>query len=372
MSASVKSGNWVRPLLHAGLFLAAIVAVSMAILFLFSSAFSGFVVQTPGGLIKCRDPLNLLGWMLLAWLAWLILRNLSLRLWPVSSPVPEYSAPSPGELKCITGSLVLLTFLYWLRSLYRTYERYLLKLSDHLSIPWWQSHLLYVAVLIGVLFVWYQIRHSGGVAAGIVAALLLTVSPTSFYVSRNMVVGFVLLILIWISVSAAMPAGKSGKRYVLIWLILVMAAIALAAGFHAWGPGWGLRRCYTQLLSRSLPGLLWIPALAGLVSVFTRAGNNPAMVRAALLMIPLGLALAGTRAELGDLGTLLLLPAGVVLPALGIHFLRVKSIMGRTVLGRNLIVIVMVGILFGVLKSGIDRSIRPPDYVSIPSAGERK
>lgn len=344
-------------------------AVVFAVLFLFSSTYHGFQLATPLGVLRCREAYKLLWDAVLFWAVWTGLCRLCGCLEgrdTAESALSPRQELSPHEERWVTAFITVLNFLLWLRFLYRTYERYLLGLSDRLTIPFWHIHLLFAAVAVGSLCLWHGLRRSHGAMAGFVGSVVFALSPMAFYVSDTMVFGYVLLVAGWLALSGAvrLPLTRA-VRFALGAAALL--GIVLTIGYlHRTGRGWGVGRLYTQFVTRSAPGLTGILAAVGLAGWMLFRGETCALLRAALVPAAGGLALAGSRQVVGDVGALLLLPAAAVLTGMGVDLLFNRALFARRVLSRNVLVILLAGVLFGVAKDGIDRGIRPPAYVARP------
>lgn len=329
----------------------ALVSTLFAVVFLVSAAYGGFRVQTPFGLISCTEPSRLLGLTAVLLLAWALVRRRGEGEW---AAVPL----SGQEARWVPVFLLILSGLLWLRFLYRSYERYLLGLSPQ-PLPFWQTHLIFASVAPACLFFWHDVRRRGGNLAALTGAVMLAFAPCAFYVSRTTAVAFLAALAAWVVLTILLRAAPS-KKTACSWGLAALAIVAVGVVvLHRTEWGWGGNRVWDQILGRAAPGLTGWLAVAGLTSLLLGM-QTEGVLRAALVLAPFGLALAGARGAGGEVGAVLLAPLAAVLSATGVAFLLDKTAAGRTAFGRNILVLLLAGILLGVAKQGIDHGVWPP------------
>ena len=365
----------------------AALAGGFAVLFLFSNTYGGFALETPFGLLQCREPWQLLCESLLFWAIWSGVAWWRCRASGAASAAP-HELPAPlggGGSRAVPVLLALLTGSLWLRALYRSYAHVLLAHAPHPSVPFWECHLLFAAALIGALLLWSRLRRSDGALAAAFGATLFALSPTAFYVSRSMAAGYAVLALALLAaaarpervgseVCAPLNFRASSRRWVPLQLGLgLLAALALIGLLHANGLGWAGARVWTHFMERCLPGLSGILAAAAVAGALIWRSAPGNFMRWALGLSSLGIALAGMRESVGDLGALLLLPLAVLLAMRGVGLLWRRSLLGRTVLGRNILVVLLIGILLGITRNGTNRDINRPAYdTPAETAGQKR
>lgn len=344
---------------------AAVLAGVFAVLFVFSSAVRGFQLETPCGVLHCREAIKLLWNALVCWGVWTGLTALRERLGAgTSRTAPARIDPlSTGETRWMAFLLVVANVLVWVRFMYRSYARYVVGTAHHPTIPFGQIHLLSASALVASLFLWGRLRKTEGAVAAFTASALFALSPMAFYVSDTMAAGYALLAAGWILLSLAPPWKPSAGASALAAAACLAFLAALGWWLHDAGLGWGGARVWTQLTTRTLPDLWWVPAIVGLAVVLWPGGRASGVLRAAVWPALVGLVFAGSREVAGDIGALLLLPAGATLAGAGTAFLFNASPLSRTALGRNVVVLLVVGMFLGAAKTGVDRGARAPGYV---------
>lgn len=324
------------------------------VLFLVSSLFGGFRMNTPLGLLSCRDPARLLLLTLAGLLLWTVLDSGRGEDVPPEERKKSERNSSAGPVSVF----LLVTFLLWVRFVYRAYEPCfggrpvsydLLRLV----------HALFLFSGLTALAGWKRMSGSGREIAAFFAALFLALSPLRFYVSSFVVTGFAMLavFLVFQSPIEVWLRRVCGGR---TWLGCVIAlAVLIGGASHFTGLGWAGNRLQEHFFQRVAPGLsVWLLPLGGWNLWCFRAGPSPGW-RLSLALGLWGLVLSGSRGEVGALGALLMLPLVSALMEQGVSFLW-KWPLGRTVFGRNVMVLCLLGVLLGLVRDGLDRGIRSP------------
>ncbi len=184
----------------------------------------------------------------------------------------------------------------------------------------------------------------------------------AFYVSPTTACGYAVLVAVWIAGTAAARfvttrAARRGLAFAVAVTVAVVMAWVLATG-----KGWGGARVTDRFVTRCAPDLSAWLSLAGLIAWRVTRGRSRPYLPVTLALAATGVAVAGARELIGDVGALMLLPCAVVAAGVGAAFLWRNTPLGRTPLGRNLLVVLVIGILMGTAKAGIDRGIRGPSY----------
>jgi hypothetical protein len=339
-------------LIGAGRVLASVTGF-LLLLFLVSSLFGGFKMATPLGSLSCRHPGRLLLWTLAGALAWTATRA-GLRHSP-SDPCPD--GPSePGPLFSHAGAVSLLLttiLLLWVRFLYRAYEP-AFGGRPVPTVPFLSMHLLFLFSGLAALGAWRQLRRSEEEFGALFAALFMATSPLWFHVSTPVIAGYTAMAFAWWAAPSIERAVFRRRGLMFASAILPMLAVA----WKSWG--WAGKRLEEQFVLRAAPGFTGWMILVGLAGWWiTRRTDRPWM-RPALWLLSWGLVLGGARGEAGFLGALLMVSAFAGLMAAGLGWLLSATRPGRETLGRNVILVCLVGILLGLVRDGLDRSIRSP------------
>ncbi|HEX9135153.1 MAG TPA: glycosyltransferase family 39 protein [Ktedonobacteraceae bacterium] len=133
-----------------------------------------------------------------------------------------------------------------------------------------------IAGVLSVLLLYYLVRRHFGVAAGLLAALALALSPISVVTNRNITIDSTLALVLLVGAWAVMRAAETGR---LRWLLL--SAVVVGIGFNV--------KMLEAYLVVPAYGLLYL--LAAPVSVWKRIGHL-ALAGVVLLAISLSWALA--------------------------------------------------------------------------------
>ncbi|HOW97259.1 MAG TPA: hypothetical protein P5567_05055 [Kiritimatiellia bacterium] len=318
----------------------------LLLLFLVSSLYGGFKMATPLGSLSCRHPGPLLLWTALCAGVWALMSRPATR--------GEDDAAPPFSRAGAIGLLLAATALLWLRFLYRSYE----PVFGHRpvpTVPFLFTHLLFLFSGLAALGVWRQLRRTEAEPAALFAALFTALSPLWFHVSAPVVAGYAAIALLWWGAPRLERAPG--------WLLATALIPVAAAVLRHWG--WAGNRL-TDQFAAAAPGLcawLLLPGLAGWW--FSRRTRRPWM-RAALLACAWSVVCAGARGEAGSLGAVLGLPLIASLLAVGGGWLLSAVPAERGWLARNVIMICLAGILLGMVRDGLDRSIRSPFAPPLP------
>lgn len=329
-------------LIGAGRVLAAVTGFFL-LLFLVSSLFGGFKMETPLGALSCRHAGRLLLWTLAGALAWTGLNR-------------SRTDVAPSSLFSRGGAAILLlitTLLLWVRFLYRSYE----PAFGHRpvpTVPFVSMHLLFLFSGLAALGVWRQLRRSEEESGAFFAAFFIAASPLWFHVSAPVIAGYAALAIAWWLAPYIELAAVRRRGLIFASAILPVLAIFL----KNWG--WAGKRLEEQFVLRAAPGFTGWMVLLGLAGWwFTRRLRRPWM-SAALLTFSWGVVLGGARGEAGFLGAVLMLPLLAGLMAAGVRWLLLATPLGRGVLSRNVIMACLVGLVLGLVRDGLDRGIRSP------------
>ncbi|MBU1909257.1 MAG: hypothetical protein KJ726_04340 [Verrucomicrobia bacterium] len=344
-----------------------VVTGSFLLLFLVSSLFGGFKMQTPLGSLSCRHAGRLLLWTLAGALAWTGTAA-GLRCFQ-SAPRPTGTmASKPLFSRAGAASLLLTTtLLLWARFLYRSYEP-AFGGRPVPTVPFLSTHLLFLFSGLAALGAWQRLRRTEEESGAIFAALFIATSPLWFHVSMPVIAGYAALALGWWVAPFLLKIEPAVfRRRGLLFLSVILPALVVA--WRSWG--WAGKRLEEQFALRAAPGFTGWMILVGLVGWWaTRRADRPWM-RPALLLLSWGLVLGGARGEAGFLGALLMMSAFAGLMAAGIGWLLSATPLGRGTLGRNVIMVCLAAILLGLVRDGLDRGIRSPfapPLTSLPAA----
>lgn len=344
-----------------GLFAAA--AGVLAVLFLIASAYDGFRFTTPVVRISCRQPAEVFWYALGSLGAWCLVRRARGRFdrdacaaTPAVFPVSRYL------LVFLTGFLAACIACFWIRSLYFSYEGFLLGVDSWVKTPFWESHVIYGFVFFASLFTWWRLRPRLGVLAALTAAVVVAAAPVQFYVSARMAASFaeVAVLLLFGDLFSAHFRGKRRNRGV--WALSAVVLVALVTLLHVAGHGWAGPRVADRIAERVAPGSCWVLVLFGLAGWRSADVDTRGMLSALILPAFVGLGLAGAREELGDLGAVLLVAPCAVLTATGVAFCWTRRWVKESVFAQNVVLILLLGILFGVFRHGIETHVRAPRY----------
>lgn len=340
---------------------AAFAAVVFATVFIFSSLSGGFFVEAPWGEISCRNPIHLLLEAVGAWLAWALLRRLCGRLAARPPPAgpPRETALTSAESVFVPIMLVGFVFLLWLRFLYRSYEDYLLHRHDFIW-PFWHAHVVSLAMLAGVVVLWYRLRRTDGAFAALAGSCLFLFSPLAFDLTAPVTYAFAAMTVVWLVTSLAGAGALPVRVKVGALAVAPVLMGAIVAWLDATGRGWGAGRVTDHFMLQSAPGLLWILVVAGVFGWFNARRVRRDVLPGAAALGLLGVVLAGARAGTGDVGGVLMIPLVVTLASLGARWLWRETIFSRSVFGRNVLVLLLLGVILGVGKRGLDRGVKPP------------
>src|SRR5260370_9781077 len=133
-----------------------------------------------------------------------------------------------------------------------------------------------LAGVLAVLVLFHLVRRHFGVAAGLLAALALALSPLSVVTDRNNTIDSILALVLLLGAWAIMYAAETGK---LRWLLLSAALV---------GIGFNTKMAEAYLVVPAF-GLLYL--LAAPRTLWTRLGQLPL---ALLLMLVISLSCAAT------------------------------------------------------------------------------
>ena len=320
----------------------------LLLLFLVSSLYGGFKMATPLGALSCRHAGPLLLWAAAAAVAGTLVSRAAKRA--EDDRAPLFSGAGAA------GLLLTATVLLWLRFLYRSYE----PVFGHRpvpTVPFFSTHLLFLFSGLAAFGAWRRLRRTETETAALFAALSTALSPLWFHVSAPVVAGYAVIALLWWTA----PRWERAPA----WLYATALVPIAVSSLRHWG--WAGKRLADQFSGAAAPGLSAWLVLLGLAGWwFTRPTRRPWM-RAATLACAWGAAWAGARGEAGFLGGLLALPLLAGLMAAGIRWLESIVPAGRGTLARNVVLVGLAGILLGLLRDGLDRSIRSP--FAPPQAG---
>ena len=351
--------------------------------FLFASAYGDFRLIATWGTVGGQHRWGFLGGAILCWALWEGARRRGERgqdSIPSATAAEAGALPLKGQDRAAPGAgltrrgervlafwLLILNAALWLHGLYRSYECILTKQSDSPAVPFWQIHVLYGSVALGTHGLWRWLKPSAGRLAAALAAAVFALSPTCFSVTPGTVGAYFASVAALLALSALCGRyGCRNGRVVAGGAALVAVAVA-ALILHSVHKGWALNRLLDQLRAHGAPGLIGPLAAVGAVGwILLRRPLAPGLLAAGLLGL-LGLVFGGARGETGTAGVVLLLPLAAILTATGLAFLRTRTGLVRTPLGRNLALIAMLGLLLGALREGVSKPVQPP-----PSGGPSK
>ena len=347
-------------------FLAA-ASVVLAFLFLASSACGGFRFDTPLGRLGCSKPHNLFWYALALFVLWSV----------VSARVVKRDAegrppvPPPGGTAISAIMLGLVLVFLWGRSLYWSYESFLLSHSEKIVTPLWESHVVYLLTAAGSFYLWDRLRHAAGLLAGFVGALLFAFSPAFGYVSARMAIAHAVLIVVWVTRTEIFLHAPRPIRARWLWPSALIAILGVSFLLYWYEHGLAGGRIIDRFSVRVLPGVAGVLALAGLVRCVRKPGKAGPLPAALVLPTAVGLALSAGRHEVGDVGALLMIPMACTLAGLGASALWRSRWVARCVLARNLFLLLLLGVLLGLAHEVSERHVWAPSHAMFGWERER-